>query len=111
MTIIAHDDWQFSEKGIKDAQRHREKIDEHIRKNVRNVISEESIITKKHGKKISIPVRGLKDYKFIHGQGEDIAGGIGQGKGKPGDVIGRKENMGEGSQGAGDQAGEDYMET
>jgi sporulation protein YhbH len=109
MTIINHDSWQFSEKGLKDAQRHREKIDEHIRKNVRNVISEESIITKKHGKKISIPVRGLKDYKFIYGQGDGIAGGVGQGKGKAGDIIGQKEK-GHGNN-AGDQEGEDYMET
>ena len=110
MTIVSHDDWQFSEKGLKDAQRHREKVDEQIRKNVRNVISEESIITKKHGKKISIPIKGLKDYRFIHGQGDGIAGGVGQGKGKGGDVVGRREKS-NGSTGAGDQEGEDYMET
>jgi uncharacterized protein len=111
MAIIEHDDWQFSEKGLKDAQRHREKIDEAIRKNVKNVISEQSIITKKHGKKISIPVRGLKDYQFIYGHGDGISGGVGQGKGKPGDIVGRREKEGDGTGGAGNQEGEDYMET
>ena len=28
MAIIVHDDWDLSEKGEKDAQRHREKIDD-----------------------------------------------------------------------------------
>lgn len=51
MAIIYHDSWDLSERGKKDAARHREKIDETIRKNVRDVISEESIITKREGKK------------------------------------------------------------
>jgi len=111
MSIKHWDDWSLSEKGMKDAQRHREKIDEHIRKNVRNVISEESIITRKHGKTIKIPVRGLKDYKFIYGHGGDgITGGIGQGKGNSGDIISRRPKDGN-STGAGDQPGDDYMET
>ena len=61
MSIVVHDEWDFSEKGQKDAERHHEKIDDAIRKNVRDVIAEESIITKKRGKKVRIPVRGLKD--------------------------------------------------
>ena len=125
MTIVDHDDWSLSERGKKDAERHREKIDDAIRKNVRDVISEESIITKKRGKKVRVPVKGLKDYRFINGkgskgkegsgEGDGEGQGAGQGPGKPGDVIGRRSKDGDKGQGQGDKAGnepgEDYMET
>jgi sporulation protein YhbH len=112
MTIVDHPDWDLSERGKKDAERHQEKIDEAIRKNVRDVISEESIITKKRGKKVRIPVKGLKDYRFKHGKpkkGEGDEAGAGQGDTKPGDVIGRRPKPGEGGK-AGDELGEDYIE-
>ncbi len=122
MAIVHHPDWDLSERGKKDAERHRQKIDDAIRKNVRDVISEESIITQKRGKKVLVPVKGLKDYRFIHGRspksgdGDGEGEGAGQGKGKPGDVIGRRPKKGDGQgagQGkqAGDQPGEDYIET
>lgn len=109
MPIVNHDNWELSEKGRKDAQRHREKIDEQIRKNVRDVIGEESIISQKNGKKVRIPVKGLKDFHFKHGINDGAQkGGVGQGKGKPGDVIARRP--GKGSNDAGNEKGEEYME-
>lgn len=90
-------------------QRHRQKIDDQIRKNVKNVIGEESIITSKNGKKVRIPVRGLKDFQFRHGIEDDTKrGGVGQGKGKAGDVIARKP--GQNGNDAGNEKGEEYME-
>jgi len=109
MAIVDHDDWSLSEKGKKDAARHREKIDHHIRKNIRDVISEETIITKKRGKKVRVPVRGLKDYRFVYGS--NGGGGVGQGEGDEGDLIGRKEKQNKPGKKAGDQLGEDYIET
>ena len=79
MAIVNHPDWDLSERGKKDAERHQKKIDETIRKNVRDVIAEESIITQKRGKKVRVPVKGLKDYRFIHGKpkkGEGEGAGI-----------------------------------
>jgi uncharacterized sporulation protein YeaH/YhbH (DUF444 family) len=84
MSIREHD-WSLSERGRKDAKRHREKIEEAIRKKVREIIADQSIITRRGKKKIKIPVRGLKSYRFKHDQGQD--GGMGQGQGKEGDVI------------------------
>jgi len=92
MSIVYHDDWEIK-KGLKDAKRHQHKIDEAIRKNVRNVIGNESIITTQGKKKVRVPVRGLKDYKFIYG---GKGGGLGQGDGKAGDIIGRRQGKGEG---------------
>lgn len=110
MAIIYHDSWDLSERGKKDAARHREKIDETIRKNVRDVISEESIITKREGKKVRIPVKGLKDFKFIYDY-NGHKGGIGQGEGDPGDIIGRRVTGKGKDDNAGDQLGDDYLET
>jgi sporulation protein YhbH len=116
MSIIQHDDWDLSEKGVKDAERHRKKIDKAIRENVKNVIGEESIITDRKGKKVRIPVRGLKDYRFIYGGNDEGGAGVGQGDGEGGDVIGQKPKQGgngqqPGGKEAGDQPGIDYIET
>lgn len=115
MSIVQHDDWDLSDKGSKDADRHHEKVDDSIRKNMKDVISEESIITRKRGRKIRIPIRGLKDYKFVHGSNDGQSGGVGQGEGKAGDIIDSQERpdqgQGEGKPGKpGDKAGFDYME-
>jgi len=109
MGIIYHSDWGISDKGKKDAQRHREKIDDAIRKNARDVIGEESIITRKGKKIVKIPVRGMKDYRFIHGSKNGA--GAGQGEGKPGDIIAKRAKQGDPQKGAGQEKGIDYMET
>lgn len=116
MTIVDHPDWDLSERGKKDAERHQKKIDDAIRKNVKDVISEESIITRKRGRKVRVPVKGLKDYRFVHGapkKGGEGADGAGQGDTEPGDVIGRRPKPGQGKPGEGkpgDELGEDYIE-
>jgi len=114
MGVIYHPDWDLSDKGKKDVERHHKKIDDAIRKSVKDVIAEESIITKKKGKKVRIPVKGLKDYKFIHGQpGKGKGFGVGTGKDKkPGDVIGRRKKTGDGSGDGkpGNKPGEDIIE-
>lgn len=123
MAIVNHPDWDLSERGKKDAERHHKKIDEAIRKQVKDVIADESIITNKKGKIVRVPVKGLKDYRFVYGRskkgqgkgqgegdGEGSGGqGVGQGPGKPGDVIYRKSKEA-GKDGPGDKPGEDYIE-
>ena len=118
MTIMDHSDWDLSEKGKSDAQRHREKIDESIRKNIKDAISETPIITDKKGRKVKIPVKGLKDYRFIYGHNKGgQQGGVGQGEGtKPGDIIERipkqpKPGKPGDKGGPGQEPGHDFMET
>jgi len=108
--VIYHPDWDLSEKGKKDVERHHKKIDDVLRKNVKDVIAEESIITKRKGKTVKVPIRGLKDYKFIHDTSKQKKRGVGQGKGKPGDVIARRPKEGNGPGKPGDKPGEDYIE-
>jgi hypothetical protein len=110
MAIISHENWDLSSKGRKDAARHREKIEDTIRKNIKDIIAEESIITQKHGKTVRVPVKGLRDYRFVYGS-TGTSGGVGQGKGKAGDIIGRRPKKGKNGEKAGNVRGEDYMET
>lgn len=114
-------DWDFSKRGQEDVARHQKKIKDSIRENIADVISEESIISRKKGQTVKIPIRGIKSYQFIYGKrkgGEGGGGyGLGHGKKDKGDVIGRRpapngEGQGPGKGGKpADAAGEDYMET
>jgi sporulation protein YhbH len=108
MTIVFHDDWKIN-KGTKDAARHRQKVDKAIRDNIQNVIGEESIITRRDGKKtVKVPVRGLRDFQFKYGK-KGVAG-VGQGDKKAGDILDERATGGQGG-GAGSEAGRDFLET
>jgi uncharacterized protein len=118
MAIKDMQDWSMSEKGRKDAERHRGKVEESIKKQIKDVIADESIIgTSRDGRTVKVPIKGLKDYRFKHGFGKgDGRGGAGQGDGKAGDVLGRRKKNGKGGQNgppgpAGNQPGEDIIET
>ena len=100
-----------SDRSARDRQQHRQRVRQAIKENIADIISEESIIGKSRDKIIKVPIKGIKEYRFIYGQN---APGVGQGNGqtKPGDVIGKSGDQGAGSgDKAGDQAGEDYYET
>ena len=111
MSIKQQSGDDLSERGRKDTARHREKVKEAIQKNIADIISDASIITRKKGQIVKVPIRGLKSYRFIY-KSEDSGGtGVGQGKGKVGDVIGKQPNP-DGPPGqAGDEPGVDYLET
>src|SRR5205823_4230861 len=101
-----------SDRRAGDRQRHRQKVRESIRDNIADLIAEESIIGKDKDKIIKVPVRGVKEYRFIYG--ENVPGvGQGDGNSQPGQVIGRSqgEGRGQGQDQAGDQPGVDYYET
>ena len=111
----------IAERGKKDARRHREKQREAIRKQLPEIISEESIITRGRGKTVRVPIRSINIPHFRPGsrQKEDGKGnpgaggvGIGQGSSRPGDVIGRRPAPHQGPGGeAGDEAGQDIIES
>lgn len=110
MTIVYHEKWD-TQKGLQDAKRHQQKIDDAIRKNVRDVIGTENIITQQGKRKVRVPVKGLKDYRFIHGNPGGAGGGIGQGDGDAGDIIGRRQKQGrDGQRGSKDGHGPGDME-
>ena len=101
---------QRSDRSAGDRLRHRQKVRESIRDNIADIIAEESIIGKDKNRIIKVPIRGVKEYRFVYG---DNAAGVGQGgdgEPKPGDVVGEGKD-GKGAQQAGDRPGIDYYET
>jgi sporulation protein YhbH len=100
-----------SDRTAGDRLRHRQKVRESIRENIADIIAEEPIIGKDRDKIIKVPLRGIKEYRFIYG---DNARGVSEGTGEeePGQVIatGIAERQKSGSK-AGDRPGVDYYET
>jgi sporulation protein YhbH len=105
-------DAERSDRSAGDRLRHREKVRESIRENIADIIAEESIIGKNKDRVIKVPLRGIKEYRFIYGEN---SGGVGQGDGnmRPGQVVGKtgKDGKGKGEGQAGDRPGVDYYET
>jgi sporulation protein YhbH len=106
-----HADADRSDRSAGDRLRHRQKVRQSIRENIADVIAEESIIGRDRDRVIKVPIRGIKEYRFIYGEN---APGVGQGDGEtqPGQVIGKAHRRGEApADQAGDQPGVDYYET
>src|SRR5579875_2933580 len=105
-------DAERSDRSAGDRLRHRQKVREAIRENIADIIAEESIIGKDRDRVIKVPLRGVKEYRFVFG---DNSGGASQGDGnsRPGQVVGKtgKEGPGKGDDIAGDRPGVDYYET
>jgi uncharacterized protein len=98
-----------SDRSARDRQRHRHKVRKAIRENIADVVAEEAIISQRRDKIIKVPIRGIKEYRFVYG--DQVAGvGTGTGDTKPGDVMGQVDGS-HGSEHAGDQRGVDYYET
>jgi sporulation protein YhbH len=111
--IVSSDDWSLHRKGYQDQMRHQEKVKEAIRKNLPDLVSEESIIMSDGKQIIKIPIRSMEEYRFRYNFNKGKHVGQGDGKSKVGDVLGRDAQKGQGpgkGQGAGDQAGTDYYE-
>jgi sporulation protein YhbH len=101
--------WELRRRGLKDSLRHDQRVKDAIRKNLRDLIAEEAIITSDGNKRVKIPLRYLDQYRFKYGHPQ---AGVGQGTGKPGEVIGRRSGDGTspGDGPAGDQPGEHTYE-
>src|SRR5262250_2580104 len=102
-------DAERSDRAAGDRARHREKVRQAIRENIADIIAVEAIIGKSRDRIIKVPIRGIKEYRFIYG---NAAPGVGQGNGQsqPGQVVGRHDAEGKPER-AGDRPGIDYYET
>ncbi len=108
MPIIASE--PTAERGRKDARRHREKQREAIKERLPEIIADKSIITHKKDKVVKVPIRSI-DIPHFKPKSDNEPSGIGQGAGEPGDIIGQKR-LPNGEPGeAGQEPGEDYIET
>ena len=103
------------DRAASDRTRHKKKIDKAIKESIKDVIAEESIIGQNGKKKIRIPVRGIKEYRFIYGNNEKnkSVGSGGEHKLKKGQKIGKKRSekaKGQGTGKASDESGEEYYD-
>jgi len=83
-----------ADRSASDRRRHKQKIEKAIREGIHSIVAEESIIGKDGKKKIRIPVRGIKEYRFIYGDNESNER-VGS---APGKDIRRGQKIGDGKQ-------------
>lgn len=113
--ILSREDWSLHRKGHQDQMRHQEKVKDAIKKNLADLVTEESIIMQQGRQIVKVPIRSLDEYRFRYNFNKGQHGGQGDGDSAVGDVLGR-ENTGKGQkgpgkgEGAGDQPGVDYFE-
>ncbi len=103
----------LSDRSGSDRQRHKDKIDKAIKDGIHNIVADESIIGKDGKKKIKIPVKGIKEYRFVYGENENKKN-VGSAQGKDiakGQKVGSK-NDGQPSKPnkPGNSKGEEYYE-
>src|SRR5260370_41733171 len=92
-------DWSLHRKGQADQERHKEKIREAIKKNLGDMVSEESIILSDGKKMVRVPIRSLDEYRFRYDPGCQQHAGQGNGKSKIGDVAAQDQRPDRGKKG------------
>jgi sporulation protein YhbH len=111
---ISREDWSLHRQGQMDQDRHQEKVREAIKKNLAEIISDESIVTSDGKRMVKVPIRALNEYRFRYNWEKQERAGQGDGNSQDGQVIAKdgsaaQKGPGKGK-GAGDQEGEDYYE-
>jgi len=100
------------DRAAADRARHKKKIEKAIKESIKDVIADESIIGQNGKKKIRIPVKGIKEYRFVYGSNERKKVGsagkhhIRRGQKISEKVKGKKPGSGE----AGNEEGEEKYE-
>lgn len=94
-----------------DRRRHKQKIERAIREGIHNIVADESIIGTSGKKKFRIPVRGIKEHKFVYGDNGTQVGSA-QGKNvQRGQSLGRKDRSKQSRPDKpGNQSGEEYYD-
>lgn len=104
----------IADRSASDRRRHKDKIEKAIREGIHHIVADESIIGETDGKKkFRVPVKGIKEYKFVYGSnGENKQVGSAPGKDvKRGQKIGESDQQGGGKpQKAGKDKGEEYYD-
>jgi sporulation protein YhbH len=95
------------DSGRRDALHHRERLRRKIAEQLKARIGEEDIIAAGPEKRVRVPVKGTRRWRFILDRGE--AKGVGQGDGEPGDVLGPPGGEAAGGE-AGTEPGEELYE-
>jgi hypothetical protein len=108
---LSTDTWDLHRRAERDRKRHNDKVKEVIKQNLGGIISQQDIITAENGKLVKIPIRGLELPRIRFDNEERERVGQGAGGTKPGDILGRAPQEGQGSgKQAGQEPGIDFYE-
>ncbi|GAA0722016.1 sporulation protein YhbH [Clostridium malenominatum] len=112
MAVIREYDKIPYNRAEEDIKRHQKLVKESIKKNLVHILSEESLIGESsNNKKIKVPIKGIKEYRFIFKDNQSMVSS-GSGEESKGDKIPIEKNEGNsGGKGAGNKEGEDIFET
>jgi len=112
--VISREDWSLHRQGQMDQERHLEKVREAIKKNLPDIIGDESIITSDGQRMVKVPIRSMNEYRFRFNWEKQQRAGQGQGDSQEGQVIARdgsSQQKGKGKgKGAGEDGGDDWYE-
>ncbi|AJY75947.1 sporulation protein YhbH [Paenibacillus beijingensis] len=112
--IVSREDWSLHRKGYQDQTRHQEKVREAIKQNLPDIVTDESIVLSDGRQTVKVPIKSIDEYRFIYNYNKQQHVGQGDGDSQVGDVLGVDPSAAKGpgkGQGAGDQPGEEYLET
>jgi uncharacterized protein len=109
ITIAAEAPWyELFSRGARDWLRHNEKVRESVQRNLPELIAGPDLITGPQDRTVQIPVRMLEHSRFRLADPQSRSqSDVGQGQGKPGDVLrpaqrGFNSDEGEGDEGEGE---------
>jgi len=101
-----------ADRTASDRRRHKQKIEKAIKEGIHHIVADESIISKDGKQKYRIPVRGIKEYRFVYGSnGKQVGSAPGKDV-KRGQKIGDPQQQGQGGKPnkASDDKGEEYYD-
>jgi len=108
-TIIDQDfPYDIIHRGAKDAQRHNKRVDDAVKKQLKEIISQQDIITSSGNKKVKVRLKYLDQYRFRHSR--DRVDEIGRDEFdslEEGEILSRPQ---EGGGGVPNKAGDEYGE-
>lgn len=103
VTVAYSAPWDLRQRGVKDSLRHDERVKEAIKKNLKELIAQEDIISSDGTRRVRFPIRYLDQYRFKYGHPQQ---GAGQGAGNIGDILWQPGQQGSDPGPPGDQPGE-----
>ena len=111
--IVSREDWSLHRKGYEDQSRHQQRVKDALKRNLSDIVSDESIILSDGRKQVRVPIKSLDEFRFRFNYTKSKHVGQGDGDSKVGDVLGRDPQpaqQGSGEGGAGDKPGDDVYE-
>jgi sporulation protein YhbH len=99
-----------SDRSASDRARHRHKVRQAIRENIGDIVAEEAIIGRSGDRMVKVPIRGIREYRFVYGQNQPGVG-TGEGDTEVGQSVGQGDQSGAGKGQGGNEPGQDYYET